>query len=130
VAYATSADVARTAYTTFERTWGKRGHGVVNELSRGERRLEDAADDECDRAAPRGVPPPREDAVLAPVFGGGPLPPYPPKRPCYSASASNYTGTASLNFHTNLPAHTVRSAHRGSVFSIDFDDVVLRVAKK
>jgi transposase-like protein len=35
IAYATSADAARAAYTTFERAWGKRCPGVVASLRAG-----------------------------------------------------------------------------------------------
>ena len=35
IVYAASAEAARTAWTTFERTWGKRSPGVVKSLQEG-----------------------------------------------------------------------------------------------
>src|SRR5690242_8252247 len=74
IVYAASAEAARSAYTTFERTW-KRCPGVVTSLREGggtphvlplpQGPVEDPAHDERDRATARRVPPARQDARLA-----------------------------------------------------------------
>ena len=76
IVYAPNVDAARVAYTAFERTWAKRCPSVVTSLREGGDELldvlrlsqgtvENATDHEYDRAAPRRVSPPRENAGLA-----------------------------------------------------------------
>jgi putative transposase len=76
IVYAASGEAARTAFTTFERTWAKRCPGVVASLREGSDELLTffrfpKAQWKTLRttntiAATRGIPAPREDARLAP----------------------------------------------------------------
>jgi putative transposase len=75
IVYAANADAARAAYVTFERTWAKRCAGVTSLRKGGDElptffrfpkaQVEDPAHNKRDRAAPRRIPPAREDARLA-----------------------------------------------------------------
>jgi transposase-like protein len=88
IVYAASAEVARAAWTTFERTWGKRCPGVVKSLQEGGGKLPtffsfpkaqwktlrttnsiERLNEECRRRVKTQGAPPTEDSAVSLLFG-------------------------------------------------------------